>query len=975
MTTTSLPRNSQIRLFNPLPLILSSLCGALTLVVFSSMQKLVAGYPLQPQGFVVPILFGAACGLLLYLFFHRQQKAIAQLREQTNFLNTLLDNVEAGIMLVDPMSREIVMINQMAARTFGYPVDELIGKPCSLICPKKQHDLCPANDETQRGKNIRRILTRRDGSPVPVLKNATFTHINGRTLLFEAFLDLRQQVEAEQFSEDILDSMQSHLAVINRDGDILAVNEAWRKFAMANDGGPETSWGKGANYFTAAGAIERGCDDINNMADDFIAGIKMVINGESPLFEKEYPCHSLTEQRWFLLRVTPLTGHPGHVTVAHINVSKLHLAQQAALEKSQELAFIIEAAQLGTWDADLTTGFAHYNRQWRNILGYSLEEVEPDSTFWWNNIHPDDQPMVQRCIERHLNGENSIYRATFRMRHKSGNWRWIMSQGRITQRSTDQTPMRAAGIHLDITEKQEQYLTLLQRQQVIEQATVGVLITDTTGRILYANRSFEQMTGYPLAECQGEKPSLFVKPDLTMDIGVVLQTITKGGVWNDHLDIRTKDGHNLTTDTSIAPIFSDNGTIINYVAFSRDVTQKLLLEQQLYKAQKMEAIGILVSGISHDFNNMLTPIMGYTEMLLARTDETDTNRKFLEEIFKAALHSRDLIKQLLAFGKKQQLHAELLNPCEVISGMKKLLRHSLHDDTTLEVKLPDTCSPVVMDRGQIEQVLMNLVINARDALSQGGTILLSLKEVTLDDHFCITHQEVTPGRYCAISVTDNGCGMSEEILQHVFEPYFSTKAERGTGMGLATVYGIISQHHGCVTIDTAPGKGTCITAYLPAGNHADPGQTGSLPGPIASPCQEGTRATILVVDDDKNILKMVTQILTAKGHTVYAAEDGASALALLSQHHVTFDLVISDLDMPQVNGAQLHSLLRQLYPGVAMIIMSGYIEPDLSRYTDLQDAQITFLNKPFQTNSLLDAVQKELTATPERSTDNSHLQP
>ncbi len=974
MTATNPLRNGRNLLFNPLLLTTCSLSGALLLVVFSIVQKLMAGYPLKPQGFVVPTLFGAVCGTFLYLFFHRQQKAIAQLKEQTAFLNTLLDNVEAGIMLVDPLSREIVMINQMAARTFGYPMDELIGKPCSLICPKKEHDQCAANDEAQRGKIIRRNLTRKDGTSVPVLKNATITHIEGRTLLFEAFLDLRQQIEAEQLSEDILNSMQSHLAVINKDGDILAVNEAWKQFALANDGGSEKNWGKGANYFKAAGTIERGCDDISNLGDDFITGIKTVINGDSLFFEKEYPCHSLTEQRWFLMRVSPLKGHPGHVAIAHINISKQRLAQQTALEKSQELAFIIEAAQLGTWDADLTTGFAHYNNQWRNILGYSEEEVEPDSTFWWNNIHPDDQPMIQDYIERHLSEEISIYRTTFRMRHKSGDWRWILSQGRITQRSTDHTPLRAAGIHLDITEKQEQYLTLLQHQQVIEQATESVLITDTNGNILFANRSFEKMTGYLLAECLGEKPSLFIKPDLKKDIGAILQIITSGGVWNDHLDILTKEGKHLTTDTSIAPIFSNNGSIINYVAFSRDVTQKLLLKQQLYKAQKMEALGILVSGISHDFNNMLTPIMGYTEMLLRGFSESDPNRKFLEEIFKAAIHSRDLIKQLLAFGKKQQLHSELLNPREVITGIKKLLQHSLRNDITLQVNLPDACDPVVMDRGQIEQVLMNLVINARDALNQGGTILLSLEEVTLDDQFCLTYQEVRPGPYCAISVTDNGGGMSEETLLHVFEPYFSTKAEMGTGMGLATVYGIISQHHGCITIDTAPGKGTCITVYLPTEDKTDPTQVSRQSTLQKPPCQEEKRATILVVDDDKNIITMVSQMLTANGHAIYKAEDGASALALLSQHPDTIDLVVSDLDMPRLNGTQLHSLLRQHYPDVAMIIMSGYIEPDLARYTDLKDTQISFLKKPFQMSSLLDAVQKELAATPEHSTDNPHLQ-
>jgi len=810
-------RNKQSTRHHLSLIIIGSFTGAFLLIFFSALQKLMAGYPIKITGFAPPALFGATCGIIISSFFLHERTALRKLQEESIILNTIFNNVMAGIMLFDPRTKQIKMVNPTAARLLGYSVQELTGSNCAEICPEGEQN-CPVFNNKQNVTNARCALRHNDGRLLHVQKSVNKINIDGNELFLATFLDLSKQLETENFTDDIFNSIQHHLAVIAENGEMLAINQAWKDFAGENDAGPENTCGVGTNYFKTFPICEA-----KSSLEKIMTGLRDVANGSTSLFEMECHCRSHKNQRWFIMRATPLKNKPGRLVMAHIDISKQKQAQLAADNRHQQLEFIIENARIGTWDIDIKSGFTHCNNQWQHILGYKLNEIEPTLSSWKSLLHPEDLADVEGKINHHLGQKNNLFRATFRMRHKTGAWRWILSQGRIVEYAKNGEPLSWAGIHIDITEKQEQYIVLLQFQQAVEQSAEGILITDTHGHIEYINPAFEQISGYSKLECLGKHPSLFADKKVDKHIITdVIQAIKQGATWNGRMEMVTKTGKRITIEGSIAPVLDDQGATINHVMFCHDITLTIIKEQQWSRNQKLEAIGLMTGRISHDFNNLLTPIIGLTSILLNSDNLKESDKKHLEAIHHAGIRSQELVKQLLTFSKGQKIHMEKHIPNQVLQDMESLLRLTLPENITLQIKILDICDPILIDKGQIEQVIMNLVVNARDAISDGGAILISNELIALDAKASAAHPGTQPGKYCAIAVTDNGCGMDKATMQRIFEPYFSTKADKGTGLGLASVYGIISRHHGFITVDSLPGKGTRIVIHLPIHTGAAP---------------------------------------------------------------------------------------------------------------------------------------------------------
>lgn len=791
-------------------IIIGAFTGAFLLIFFSTLQKLMAGYPIKITGFAPPALFGSTCGFIISGFFLHERAALHKTQEESIILNAIFNNVMAGIMLFDPRTKQIKMVNPAAASLLGYSVQELTGGNCAEICPEGEQN-CPVINNKQNVGNARCVLKHSDGHLLHVQKSVNKININGKELFLATFLDLSKQVETDNFTDDIFNSIQHHLAVIAENGKILTINQAWKDFAEENDAGSENTWGVGANYFKTFPFCET-----KSSSEKIMTGLRDVAKGATSLFELECPCRSHKNQRWCIVRATPLKNKPGRLVVAHIDISKQKQAQLAADNRRQQLEFIIKASRIGIWDVDIKSGFTHYNSQWQHILGYGLNEIEPTFSSWKNLIHPEDLADVEGKINHHLNEKNNLYHAAFRMRHKTGAWRWILSQGRTVEYTTAGEPLRLAAIHIDITKKQEQYIALLQFQQAVEQSAEGILLTDIHGQIEYINPAFEQMSGYSKLECHGKHPFLFADKEVDKHIITgIIQTITRGTTWKDRIEMTTKAGKRITLEGSIAPILDDQGATINYVMFCHDITLTIIKEQQWNRVQKFEAIGLMTGRISHDFNNLLTPIIGFTNILLNSDSLKESDKKYLEAIHNSGNSAQELVKQLLTFSKRQKIHMEKHIPNQVLQDMESLLRLTLPENITLQIKMLDICNPILMDKGQFEQVIMNLVINARDAITDGGTILISNELIVLDAKASAAHPGTQPGKYCAIAVADNGCGMDKATMQRIFEPYFSTKADKGTGLGLASVYGIINQHHGYISVDSLPGKGTRIVIHLP----------------------------------------------------------------------------------------------------------------------------------------------------------------
>ncbi len=385
--------------------------------------------------------------------------------------------------------------------------------------------------------------------------------------------------------------------------------------------------------------------------------------------------------------------------------------------------------------------------------------------------------------------------------------------------------------------------------------------------------------------------------------------------------------------------------------------QRLELEERLRQAQKMEAVGQLAAGIAHDFNNLLTAIQGYGELVLASMDDDDPRRGDAMEIARAADRAAQLTNRLLTFSRRERARTELIDVSALVLGLESLLCRTLGEQVDLRLALAPSLPPVVSDSGELEQVLLNLAVNARDAMPLGGVLTISTEGLELDAGLARRHPELLPGRYVRLSVADTGLGMTADVKARALEPFFTTK-ERGygTGLGLATVWGIVSQAGGALELDSAHGDGTTVSVILPAGAVGAPS-----PGVLSSasaPVQTGGE-TVLVVEDEPSVRELISRILSEHGYRVLATGDGAEALALVERHEAPLDLLLTDVVLPAVSGSELAAILTAARPGLKVLAMSGYAGKDIAHGRQLDD-DVPFLAKPFSREALLSGVRDAL---------------
>jgi PAS domain S-box-containing protein len=422
-----------------------------------------------------------------------------------------------------------------------------------------------------------------------------------------------------------------------------------------------------------------------------------------------------------------------------------------------------------------------------------------------------------------------------------------------------------------------------------------------------------------------------------------------------------RDGlvHEATTQTPWAgkvrnyriistPIFNASGKVTAAIEMVEDITEKLSLESQFRQAQKMEAVGLLAGGVAHDYNNMLSVILGYTELALCKVDPVQPLHADLDEIFKAAKRSADVTRQLLAFARKQTIAPEILDLNKTVEGMLTMLRHLIGEDIDL-AWLPEVgLSQVKMDPVQIDQILANLCINARDAIADVGKITIETASAVFDETYCSRHVGYAAGEYVLLAVSDDGCGMDKDILDHIFEPFFTSKASgHGTGLGLSTVYGIVKQNNEFINVYSEPGKGTTFRIYLT--RYADPVVNIQPKKPMEIPPSRGE--TVLVVEDEPSLLTMVKTMLKRLGYRVLTANTPGEALGLAREHASEIHLLITDVVMPEMNGRDLAKQMQSFYPNMEILFMSGYTSSVIA-HRGVLDAGVNFIQKPFSMKDL-----------------------
>ncbi len=432
------------------------------------------------------------------------------------------------------------------------------------------------------------------------------------------------------------------------------------------------------------------------------------------------------------------------------------------------------------------------------------------------------------------------------------------------------------------------------------------------------------------------------------------QTILQGQVWRAEITNRRKDGTPFTWEEAITPLRDESGRLTHFIAVGQDISVQRQLQAQLLQAQKMEAIGRLAGGVAHDFNNLLTVIAGYSEQLLNRLEVHDPLRRKAEAIRGAADRAAALTQQLLAFSRRQMQQPRVLELNDAVQRMNRLLRRLIGEDIEFVTRLSAIPARVKADPNQLEQVLMNLAVNARDAMPQGGTLTIETEVVTLDGAQLTAHPQMPPGTYVQLSVTDTGCGMDPATRRRLFEPFFTTKEQgKGTGLGLSTVYGIVKQTGGYIWVYSEVGQGTVFKIYLPVAREA----VDELAAPSALRASPRGVETLLVVEDDDEVRRLLKDSLQQSGYTVLDARNGGEALLFCERYTGPIHLLITDIVMPHMDGYQVADRLREVRPGLKTLFMSGYTEQTTAgRGRQLPGA--LFLAKPFTPDALARKVRE-----------------
>ena len=511
---------------------------------------------------------------------------------------------------------------------------------------------------------------------------------------------------------------------------------------------------------------------------------------------------------------------------------------------------------------------------------------------------------------------------------------------------------------LAVTASQNATLAAAERERLaaaVDQAAEAMLTTDRAGRITYVNPAFTRITGYSNGEAIGLRPD-FLREDSDPDrLAEMAAALGRGESWEGRLTERRRDGSVVEVDLAVAPLRDATDAVVGTVEVARDISRERALEAQLAQAQRMEAVGRLAGGIAHDFNNILTAISGFSELASAEVPLEGPVADDLGQILKASDRAAALTRALLAFSRQQVMQPRPVDLNEVLAGLTPMLELLTGEDVKLEIEADPALGLALTDRSQFEQVILNLTVNARDAMPGGGTLTIATANVDLDAEYARTHVGAVAGRNVRLTVSDTGVGMTPEVLSHAFEPFFTTKARgKGTGLGLSTVIGVVQQSGGAVDVASHPGAGTVFTIHLP---HVE-GSALSSEALVAGQPSLGGQETILVAEDEEAVRVFVERVLSRAGYRVLAAANGPEALATASRlPHL--DLLFTDMVMPGMSGRELSAQLAAIQPGARTLYASGYSD-DAVLYGVGNDGRSPYLAKPFTAEGLLGRVREVL---------------
>ncbi len=926
-----------------------------------------------------------------------------QADQQIALMSFAMNGIHEAAFMLDEKAR-IQYVNDEACRILGYSRDELLTMGVSDINPDFSMEHWPGrwNDLKKHGSlSFEGQHKTRGGRIFPVEINANYFEYGGGSydLCLARDITERQQVERERLANlrffesmdkvnrailsahDLEEMMRELLEVV------LSIFDCDRAFLLYPCDPASPTWTSPMEVHKPEYPGVRDLKLEMPMDPQVAETLRIQLAVDGPVTFGPGTPHALPEDvseqfgfKCFMsMAIYPRTGSPWQFGMHQCGYARIWTAEEMRvfeaigrrladslssllsyrdLRKNEEfLDNVVEHIpdMLFVKDAQ-TLRFVRFNKAGEQLVGYPREELlgKTDHDFF-----PREEADFFTAKDRQVLDRKELVDIPEEIIQNRSNEKRILHTKKIPILDETGAPQYLLGISEDITERKQAEESIRKLSQAIEQSPVSIVITDLAGTIEFVNAKFTQITGYTFAEALGQNPRILKSGEASVEeYSRLWETISSGGVWQGEFRNRKKNGELFREQATIAPVRDADNVITHYVAVKEDITERKKLEEQLRQAQKMEAVGQLAGGVAHDFNNMLGVIIGYAELALGKADRDDSLRKNLEGILAAGFRSSEITQQLLAFARKQTIAPEILDLNETVEGLLKLLRRLIGENIDLAWLPGAKLWPIKMDPSQIDQILTNLCVNARDAIDGVGRITIETQKADFDDAYCTEHKGFQPGEYVVLAVSDNGSGMDKPTMDKIFEPFFTTKGVgKGTGLGLATVYGIVKQNEGFINVYSEPGHGSAFKVYLP--RHAEP--AGREPKATPEPQDLSGHETILVVEDEIMNLELVGLMLERYGYQVLTASSPGEALLTAKGHTGEIHLLLTDLIMPEMNGRDLAKEMTSLYPDMMCLFMSGYTKNVIAHHNVL-DKDVHFIQKPFSVQILGAKVREVLDA-------------
>lgn len=693
---------------------------------------------------------------------------------------------------------------------------------------------------------------------------------------------------------------------------------------------------------------------------------KCVNENKSLRFEMPYRHKSANEIRQ--LAFSFVFSPPDTVVIYTHDVTELQETITSLRISQNRFRMVARATNDVLREWDLINNLVWWNENLEKVFGYRRKNIEQGVESWSKNLHPADYDRVLGEIKEIIENDQNYWSSEYRYRRKDGTYADVLDRGYV-ERDGKGRAIKMIGAMMDITERKKTENDLRESK---ERLAIAQQIAEI-GSFDWNFRTSEIITSKQLEKIYGADENFnnsyeywlqFIHPDDLAKVENDLNEAIQKGELDNEFRIITKDKAVHWIQSYMKVFYDDAKQPYRIVGINMDITKRRTAEEdlrkseeQLRQSQKLESVGRLAGGIAHDFNNMLTAINGYSDLILRTLDEDSSLRRKIIEIKKAGEQSAQLTQQLLAFSRRQMLQPKLIDLNQIVLDMSQMLNRLIGEDIQLSLDLHENICCVEADPGQLSQVLMNLVINARDAMPEGGKLRVSTNNLHLVEEDVADRPPMTAGQYVILSIEDTGGGIDKDTLQYIFEPFFTTKnAGMGTGLGLSTVYGIVKQSGGYIWADSEVNEGTTFRVFLPY-VEAEETNLSKIEHQVSNPLKGSE--TILLVEDEEAVRSLIRQILQTYGYNVIEAENGIKALKICRKDRPQLDLLITDIVMPQMNGHRLAEELAKIYPQIKVLFTSGYVG-DKSLLNDTKKRDKNFIAKPFTSNLLTNKVRKIL---------------